>query len=170
MLTQKQKACIRLAFSTNEPAEAYLKIYKCKSKAVASACATRLLKTANARAYLTELEQKKDNEAIAGVQERQEILTEIARGNLTDYQEAGADGSWINIGSESPNTRAISEITSRTEYDKDSANSSVITKIKLHSPISAIAELNKMDGAYAPEKHEHTGIPFYTLSLPWRLP
>ncbi len=47
--------------------------------------------------------------AIADVQERQEILTEIARGNLLDYQETGADGNWLNIGKESPNTRSIAE-------------------------------------------------------------
>ena len=29
-----------------------------------------------------------------------------------------------------------------------------VTDIKLHDPIRAIAELNKMEGAYAPEKHQ----------------
>ena len=92
--------------------------------------------------------------------EIKERLSEIARARLVDYACAGPDGDQINVGPESPNNAALSEITSVTKYDPgaDGAVSPrVITKIKLHSPVEAIRELNKMQGNYAPEKRELTG-------------
>ena len=82
------------------------------------------------------------------VKERKERLTEIGRGRLTDYQESGQDGGWINIGPESPNTAALSEIVSTTKYDDDGAKPTLITRIKLHNPVNAIQELNKMERIY----------------------
>jgi len=81
MLTQKQEAFTLLTFKTNEPADAYLEIYKCKSKAVASAAATRLLKNVNVQALLEELNRKTEDDTIATVLERKQRLTEIIRGN-----------------------------------------------------------------------------------------
>ena len=118
--------------------------YRVKSMAVADACASRLLKNAKIQAYYQELLAKMEDESIASPKERKQILTEITRGNLIDYQETGADGAWLNIGKDSPHTKAISEITSRTD-DKNS----VITRVKLHSSIQAIAELNKMEKVYS---------------------
>ena len=148
-LTKKQYNFAIDVFNGEKPGKSYLTHYKCKSMAVADACASRLLKTAKIQAKLEELNSKVEKDKIADVQERQEILTEIARGNLLDYQEVGADGGYLSIGKESPNTRAISEITSRTEYSKDGADGAVVTKIKLHNPVNAIDLLNKMEKIYA---------------------
>ena len=160
-LTQKQEAFTRLTFETNEPAQAYLQIYKCKSKGVASACATRLLKNAKIKAYLEDLNQQTEDASVASVLERKQILTEITRGNLLDYQETGADGAWLNIGKDSPHTKAVAEITSRTNEDD-----SVITRVKLHNPIQAITELNKMERIYETEgvKIDNRTINIYTNS------
>lgn len=95
------------------------------------------------------LRKDAEDASVATVLERKQILTEIARGNLLDYQEVGADGGYLSIGKESPNTKAISEITSRTEYDKDGVNATLITKVKLHNPVNAITELNKMEKIYS---------------------
>ncbi|MCK5016446.1 MAG: terminase small subunit [Candidatus Peribacteraceae bacterium] len=78
-LTQKQGAFTVLTFKTNEPTQSYLAIYKCKSKGVAAACATRLLKNANIQARLVELHQQVLDDSIATVQERKQILTKIVR-------------------------------------------------------------------------------------------
>jgi hypothetical protein len=43
---------------------------------------------------------------------------------------------------------AISEIVSTTKYDENGANPTLITRIRLHNPVVAIQELNKMDGVY----------------------
>ncbi len=124
----------------------------------AASIATRLSNKVKILERYQELQQKAEDESVASVIERKQILTEIARGDLLDYQEQGADGGYLSIGKDSPNTRAISEITNRTEYDKDGANAALITKVKLHSPTQAIDLLNKMDGAYAPERYIQVNI------------
>lgn len=143
-LTQKQRGFTLDILKEIKPGQAYLNHYKVKSMAVADACASRLLKTAKIQAYYQELLAKMEDDSIASPKERKQILTEITRGNLLDYQETGADGAWLNIGKDSPHTKAISEITSRTTEDN-----SVITKVKLHNPIQAITELNKMEKIYS---------------------
>jgi hypothetical protein len=91
------------------------------------------------------------------VTERMERLSEIARARLTDYQTAGLDGSgYIEIGKESPNTAAISSIKSATKFDENGNTGTLFTEIKLHNPVMAIAELNKMGGDYAPIRTDIT--------------
>ena len=116
-----------------------------------------LLKNPNIKARLKELQEKTARAKIMSVSERMERLTEIAKGRYPDYVECGADGSWISIGPESPNPGAVAEVHSRTEYDKNGSKPTVITAVKLHDPVKAIAELNKMEGAYAPQKINVTG-------------
>lgn len=141
-LTQKQETfCIKYFELGNATEAALIAGYSPRTvRAIASINLTK----ANIQARIQELRDKVEDASIATVKERKQILTEITRGDLTDYQEVGADGTWLNVGKESPNTRAISEITSRTDEDK-----SVVTKVRLHSPTSAIDLLNKMDKIYS---------------------
>ena len=118
------------------------------SLAVLDVNASRLANSTKVKLRLAELRKKAEDESVATVLERKQKLTEIIRGNLLDYQEVGADGGYLSIGRDSPNTGAISEITSRTEYDKDGSNAAVVTKVKLHNPIAAIDIYNKMDKIY----------------------
>jgi len=82
--------------------------------------------------------------------ERMERLSEIARARPSDFVTAGPDGSWVNIGMESLNSAALQSVKSRTEYDDNGDHPAVVTEIKLHPPVQAIAELNKMLGDYEP--------------------
>jgi hypothetical protein len=82
------------------------------------------------------------------VLERKERLSEIARARLTDYQETGLDSGYINIGKESPNTGAIASIKSATKFDENGNTGTLFTEVRLHNPVAAIQELNKMDGVY----------------------
>lgn len=145
-LTQRQETFCVKYFELGNATEAAL-IAGYSSKTVRHIASINLTKV-NIRARLQELRQKVEDASVATVIERKQILTELARGNLIDYQEVGADGGYLSIGRDSPNTRAISEITSRTEYDKDGVNAALITKVKLHSPSQAIDLLNKMDKLY----------------------
>jgi hypothetical protein len=110
--------------------------------------ASRLSTNVNIIARLKELQSKVESNAVATVAERKQILTEILRSKLTDFMELGQDGSWVNIGPETPNSRAIQEIHSRTEYDENGSHPTVHTSVKLHDPMKAIAELNKMEKVY----------------------
>jgi len=125
------------------------------SKRTATVIASQNLNKLNVQARLKGLRDEVDAAAIMTVIERQERLSEIARGRLTDFVECGPDGSWVNIGLEGCQSASLQAVKSKTEYDDNGSHPTVITDIKLHDPIRAIAELNKMDGAYAPEKHAH---------------
>ena len=135
-MTQRE-AWIKAGYSSNYPAKI---IYE-------NAC--RLANKSKIVARVAELNQATVDASVATVLERKRILTELARGNLLDYQEVGADGGYLSIGKESPNTRAISEITSRTEYNNDGTGAALVTKVKLHSPTLAIDLLNKMEKLYS---------------------
>ncbi|MDD4873381.1 MAG: terminase small subunit [Dehalococcoidales bacterium] len=149
-LTQKQENFCLNVFQGMSQREAYIQSYK-PNYAITTidANASRLASNEKVLKRLSELREKAQNTKIASVTERKEILSEIARAKLTDYQESGMDGGWINIGKESPNTASISEIVSTTKYDDNGANPTLITRVRLHNPIEAIKELNKMDGVYS---------------------
>jgi phage terminase small subunit len=119
------------------------------SMAIIDTNASILANSNKIKLRLAELRKKKEDAAIANVQERQERLTEILRAKLTDFMEMGQDGSWINIGKETPLSGAIQEMHSTTEYDKDGSKPTVVTSVKLHDPIRAIDLLNKMDKLYS---------------------
>ncbi len=148
-LTQKQEKFVLNLFSGMNQTKAYMEAgYSCRKLTTITANASRLAITANVLQRLNELKAKAESDKIMSVTERRERLSEIARARLTDYQESGQDGGWINIGKESPNTAALSEIVSTTKYDENGANPTLITRIRLHNPVNAIQELNKMDRVY----------------------
>lgn len=145
-LTQKQETfCIKYFELGNATEAAKLAKYSPKTAAV---IAMENLKKPYIQQRIQELRQTVEDATVASVLERKQILAEIARGRLTDFMECGQDGSWINIDAEKMNTHTIQAIDSKTEYDENGAHPTVVTKIRLHNPIQAIAELNKMEGIY----------------------
>ena len=149
-LTQKQENFTLNLFQGMSQREAYVQAgYSDKGLPNAiDVHASELAKNSKVMVRLRELQDKAESDKVMSVTERKERLSEIARARLTDYQESGQDGGWINIGPESPNTAALSEITSTTKYDENGASPTLITKVKLHNPVVAIAELNKMEKVY----------------------
>ena len=110
----------------------------------------RILQNVAVQARIAELHAKTEDKTIASVKERKRILSELARGCITDYQVLTPDGdNAIAYDKDSPNPRAVSELTEQLV-----ASSEEVTirqkKIKLHNPVAAISELNKMEGAHAP--------------------
>ena len=76
--------------------------------------------------------------AIASVEERKEILSEISRGRLADFI--------TGVTPEKLKSAALRELKVTELVNKDFSRK--ITTVQLHNPIAAIAELNKMDGVY----------------------
>ena len=113
---------------------------------------SRLARNGKIMERIAELFRKAESDAVMTVQERMAMLSEIGRARFTDFVTCGPDGSWVDIGSENKHGAALSEVSSRTEYDENGDHPTVYTKIKLHNPITAINELNKMDGSHAPTK------------------
>ena len=149
-LTQKQENFTLNLFQGMSQREAYVQAgYSDKGLPNAiDVHASELAKNSKVIVRLSQLREKAESDKVMSVTERKERLSEIARARLTDYQESGQDGGWINIGPESPNTAALSEIVSTTKYDENGASPTLISRVKLHNPVTAIAELNKMERIY----------------------
>jgi len=146
LLTQKQETfCINYFESGNATEAALIAGYSPKT---ASVIASENLTKPNVVARLQELRDAASSVKIMDVTERKERLSEIARGRLSDFMECGADGAWVNIGLDGCQSASLQELASKTEYDDDGAHPTVVTRIKLHNPIQAIAELNKMERIY----------------------
>jgi len=149
-LTPKQETfCLKWIESGNASEAVLLAGYKTKNAKVIGA---QNLTKLNIQARIAELREETKDATVATVIERKQILTEIARANLTDFVDESG-----NITLEAPHKAAIVELA--VEDWKGGQDEQVISsrtkRIKLHNPIHAIGELNKMDGAYAPEKHAH---------------
>jgi hypothetical protein len=149
-LTQKQENFCLNVFQGMSQREAYIQSYK-PNYAITTidANASRLASNEKVLKRLTELREKAQNNKIASVIERKEILSEIARASMTNFVEVGQDGAWFNIDNTNLNNRAISSVQSKTVVGKDGADDAVFIRVNLRDPIEAIKELNKMDGVYA---------------------
>ena len=149
-LTQKQENfCLNILQGMSQR-EAYIQSYK-PNYAITTidANASRLASNEKVLKRLSELREKAQNNKIASVIERKEILSEIARASMANFVEVGQDGAWFNIDNTNLNNRAISSVQSKTVVGKDGADDAVFIRVNLRDPIEAIKELNKMDGVYA---------------------
>lgn len=145
-LTQKQETfCVKYFEFGNATEAALIAGY---APGYCATNTTKLLNNTKIKARIEELRQKVESASVMDVFERKQRLTEIARAKLTDFMELGPDGSWVNLGEETPQGGAIQEIHSRTEYDEKGAHSTVHTSVKLHDPMKAIDLLNKMEKIY----------------------
>ena len=140
-LTQKQeKFCINYFKCGNASEAGILAGYSPRSiRNITSV----LLTKANIVNRISQLRAKVESSAIADVTERKEILTGILRAKLTDFLDVNGEPI-LNV----PNNAAANEYSVTTKYSK--LGEPIVTKeIKLHSPIQAIAELNKMEKIYS---------------------
>jgi hypothetical protein len=107
---------------------------------------------------IDELKAMTVTETVMSITERKEKLTKIARANLTDFVTPSGEP---DISDKKANVEALAEFTHTTRISKQ--GDPVIEKsIKLINPITAIAELNKMDKVYsdAPVVNNNTQVIF----------
>ena len=148
LLTQKQeKFCLNL-FAGMSQREAWLNAGYSKNMAVATidSKACTLAVNGKVRVRLAELRKKAEDASIMSVIERKQRLSEIARAAAPDFQD---EGGGINVKKGMPNVAAVSEVTTKSKYNRKNMEPVVITSLKLHNPIQAIAELNKMEKIYS---------------------
>ena len=128
--------------------DAYLDAYDAENMkpAVVDVNASRLVASDKIALRIRERRDEIEGPDILSRREYLAGLTDIFRTNITDFQTCGADGSYIDIGPENPHVSAVSEITSRTEYDDKGANAAVITKVKLHDKLRAGQDVAKVKG------------------------
>jgi phage terminase small subunit len=115
--------------------------------------ATTLRKNKDVDNRIRFLQNREADKAIASAEERKKILTEIARGRLTNFVIADESGTHIRVDPESLDNRAVKGLKSRrVPGHGEDAPDEVITEIQLADPVKAINELNRMDGSHSPKK------------------
>jgi phage terminase small subunit len=147
-LTAKQeKFCLNYFKSSNAAASATLAGYSVRS---IRSIASELLTNHNIQARLAELDKKAVDGSVMSVLERKQRLTEIARARVSDFVQCKNGVARITVDMDSANSAALEEVTSEelTLGRGEDAPTSLITKLKLRNPVSAIAELNKMEKVY----------------------
>lgn len=111
--------------------------------------ASRLATNGNVRERIRELHEEAKTPAVMDERERQEVLSEIGRGRLSDFIEVDKNGAIEKVNIKGAHSAALQEVAV-TEFTggKEGRARERSTRVKLHNPMAAIAELNKMDGAY----------------------
>lgn len=127
----KQKVFARLVFQGMNQREAYRQAYGRAegSDATCDANASRLLRNAKVKEYLAALNGKAERAAVLSKQERMEWLTRVV-------------------------TTPVGEVDERSDLCQEAVESDQGMKVKMPGKIEAIRELNRMDGAYEPERVE----------------
>lgn len=150
-VTEKKKEFARLLVEVKmSKADAYRKAYKRKdlSNDAANKAAYRLSKDDVVLRMIDELNKQLDKSAVLTRQQRMEWLSRVV-------------------------TTPIGNVDSASDLCQEVSMDETGAKFKMPSKIAAIAELNKMDGAYSPQKMEvDAGENFITLlsSLPFEPP
>ena len=132
-LTEKQKEFARGLFDGMSQREAYKAAYDCSKKKdkTVDELASRLSRNVKVKEYLASLNVKVEKSAILSKQERMEWLTRVVKTPIGEVDEE-------------------SDLCQEFRFDGETMSRTY----KMPSKLGAIAELNKMDGAYEPEKIE----------------
>ena len=146
LLTQKQERFTLNLFKGMSQREAYIQAgYSSNYKPAAldvNAC--KMANTAKVLLRLGELNQKAEDASVMSKIERKQRLSEIGRAEIPDF--IIEDG--IKVNKDSSNVGAVAEITTKTKVFRKNGEPINITTLKLHSPMTAIDLLNKMDKLY----------------------
>lgn len=138
---KQEKFCLEYFALGNATEAAIIAGYKPRA---AYAMGAENLKKPHIAARIKELQDKAESDKIMSVKERKERLSEIARARIADFWEADKNGVHIKVNLKTANSAAIQEV--QTEFVQDTPIR--ITKLKLHDPVRAIAELNRMEKVY----------------------
>ena len=139
-LTQKQETfCLRYFETSNATESAKLAGYSPRTAAV---IASENLKKLYILARINELRQKAEDDSVAGVLERKQVLSEIVRGRFMDFL--------TNLTPDRLKSAALQEVRIVETSLADGVRKK-LTTIRLHNSIQAIAELNKMERIYEPD-------------------
>ena len=107
------------------------------------------------------------------ISRRKQLLSRLAEDVIeadpADYMEAGADGSYVSFGKESPRRLAVESVKSKTVMSGvGTQDGAVITDLKLvpkQVGVAAIRELNAMDHVYeVKEAGESVTVAFVVMS------
>ena len=124
MLNVRQRRFALNIFQGMSQREAYIDAYNPTGTIeTIDANASQLISNCKVSQRVEELLGSVENQSVATVQERKEVLTDIIRGNITDYQSPEG----IHVDKDSPNTGAIEtyEVIKRASRDSDAGSINV---------------------------------------------
>ena len=155
-LTAKQELFCQNIIKGMTQHDAYVNAYDTQNMlpAVIDVKASELMSNGKISVRVKELRDLAALPALLTVQEKRDILAQIARSQTTDFIN---DDGQVDI--KGKNGRAIREYSTRTYIDKD-GNPQISKRVKTINPIEAIAEDNKMAGDYAPVRNINQNIEF----------
>ena len=139
--------CLQFAAQSPEKGAGMRAVQACGSAAAApnaaSAQASEWLSMPKIQARIAELRAQsvRRNPAIITRDELLAGLSILFKANLTDYQTAGADGGWCNVGPESPNTLALQSITTHT-----TEGGTVVSRVSLADKVRTAERIARMQG------------------------
>lgn len=157
MLTPKQERFCLNIFQGMSQREAYIKAgYSDRAKpSTLDERACVLVKTDKIETRLAELQKAAEDESVASVLERKEILSDIARAKLVDFIDVAHD-KLCDVA----HNKALSEYTAAHNKKGNGKKT-----IKLHDPVKAISELNKMEGIYNADDREKENNTTYNILI-----
>ena len=123
--------------------------------AIVDTNACNLAKTTKIQMRLQELRQEARTAAVADYQERQEILSQIARSKLSQFTDENGN---VQLNPDNLDNPALAEIVTTQGEGRDGKSPWESKKIKLRDPTSAIDLLNKMDGVYKTDAQVYNDI------------
>lgn len=138
--SRRERFCLALVGGVSQAEAARQAGYSVK---VARSHGQRLVTFVDVRIRIAELREILASQRIMTIAARKERLSEIAGARLKDYHNK--HGALAPFDDDIPNQGAIAEV--QQEYDPDGRQAFPV-KVKLHNPIHAIAELNKMEKVY----------------------
>ena len=147
-LTAKQeKFCQNLLSGMNQT-EAYKNAYDCDNMQIETITreASVLADNHNITTRMLELRNMAATPTVLSIQEKRDILANIARSQLQDFLDENGN---VKLNKTS---RALKEYYVKERKDKH-GNTIKSSSVKIIDAIQAIAEDNKMAGHYAPSKH-----------------
>lgn len=143
-LNKRQEKFVLYVFSGMSASQAMIEAgYSPKA---AYATGSRLLRNAKVKERLQELFDEAKDTTVMNVLERKQRLTEIARGRFSDFVDKSGG---VNISPDDLHSAAIQAVRTRLELGGKDEEPALITEVRLHDPIKAIGELNKMEGIYS---------------------
>jgi len=152
--------CLHYMSTMNGSQAALAAGYSARNPKNAHITAWTLLKREDVQARLEELRKATADEAIMSVIEIKQVLSQIGRARLKDYQDS--NGRFRPLDDNAPNPSAIAEVAYGWDPVKREAYP---IRIRLRDPIDAIVELCKLDGTYKKKPMNVTVAPITSVAV-----
>lgn len=140
---RRETYCLNVARGMNGSEAARLAGYCPENPQNAHVMSWYLLKRQDVRNRIAWLRAQATNEAIMTLIEAKQVLSEIARAVLRDYQDSS--GRFRPLDADTPNPSAVAEVIYKFDPIK---RQPYIASLRLRDPVGAIVELCRLDGAY----------------------